>query len=83
MSIDLTYLFEIESFYQEFTEPDRSGEDKPEEPTCKKCLEIESECQCDYYDRIEEVELAQERAEIAMSQLRPIEIEVRKMKVTI
>lgn len=82
MSIDLRSLFEIESFYSGFTEPDRSGEDMPEEPICKKCGEIESECQCPYYDQIEEVELSRERAEIAMSQLRPIEIEVRELSKT-
>lgn len=83
MSIDLRSPFEIESFQMGFSEPDRSGEDKPEEPICKKCGEIESECQCHYYDKIEEVELMHERAEIAMNKLRPIEIEIRKMKVTI
>lgn len=78
-----------ESFYTGFEAPecgiyDQDNEpDKIEEPICKRCLEIESECQCPYYDQIEEVELSRERAEIAMSQLMPIEIEIRQMKKVI
>lgn len=61
--------------YDQDNEPDEI-----EEPICKRCLEIESECQCDYYDRIEKIELSRERAESAMNRLQKIEIEVRKMK---
>lgn len=89
MSIDLRSLFEIESFQMGFEAPEcgiYNQDNEPdiiEEPICKKCLEIESECECSYYDQIEEIELSRERAESAMNRLRPIEIEVREMKVTI
>lgn len=55
----------------------------PEEPTCPKCLELESECQCDEYDQIEEDELAKELAEAKFNNLKPIRIRVRKMKKVI
>lgn len=87
MSIDLRSSFEIESFYQSEAPEcgiyDQDNEpDVIEEPICKKCLEIESECECPYYDQIEEVELAHERAELAMARLRPIDIEVRELSKT-
>lgn len=77
MSIDIRDNYDIESFYQEFNEPDCSGNDKQEESICIRCLELVEECECQLYDKVEEVELAHERAEIAMGQLMPIEIEVR------
>lgn len=58
-------------------------EEETEEPTCERCLELESECQCDYYDQIEEVKLAHERAEAKFNNLKPIQIRVRKMKKVI
>jgi hypothetical protein len=56
MKIGISDNYEIESFYQGMTE-DSNGEPEPEEKTCKKCLELESECQCDYYDGLENNEL--------------------------
>lgn len=58
-------------------EPPEGGESEPEEQTCSKCLELVEECACEFYDKVEEVELAHERAETAMSRLKPIDIEVR------
>jgi hypothetical protein len=33
------------------------NQDHPEEKTCKKCLEVDSECNCAYYDELEAEEL--------------------------
>lgn len=32
-------------------------QDEPKEKQCPKCLELKSECQCEYYDRLEKEEL--------------------------
>lgn len=37
--------------------PESESNPEPEEKTCKKCLEIESECQCHYYAELEAEEL--------------------------
>jgi hypothetical protein len=37
--------------------PESDSDPDPEEKICKKCLEIESECQCAYYDQLEAEEL--------------------------
>ena len=79
----MTYItdnFQVESFYQGFSEPDGYGAfdnyDEPEEQICSKCLEILEECECEYYDRLDFVELAKERAENAMSRLKPVSMEI-------
>ena len=69
----------------EIPEPEGYGafddHEESEEQICSKCLEITEECECEFYDKLEEVELAKERTEQAMSRLKPIKIEVRRMKV--
>lgn len=81
MSIDIRDNYDIESFYQGFEER-FSSEDMPEEKTCARCLEIESECLCHLYDKIEEVELSRERAEDAMSRLKPVSMEIMSLHKT-
>lgn len=51
----------------------------------KSVIDLSSEFKqvgVNYYDRVEEVELAHERAETAMSRLKKIEIEVRELSKT-
>jgi hypothetical protein len=38
-------------------EPPEGGEPEPEEQICSKCLEILEECECEYYNKLEEVEM--------------------------
>jgi predicted transcriptional regulator len=56
MRIDIRDNYEIESFYRDMVE-DSNSDPEPEEKICKKCLELESECQCAYYDQLEAEEL--------------------------
>jgi hypothetical protein len=80
MTIEINQLGNIESFYQNFEEGSEGYErtETVEEPICKRCLEIESECICAAYDKLEEVELAKERAEDAMGRLKPVSMEIIK-----
>jgi hypothetical protein len=81
MTIEINQLGNIESFHNGFEE-DQSDlferNETIEEPICSKCLEIESECYCHLYDKLEAVELAKERAEDAMGRLKPVSMEIIK-----
>jgi hypothetical protein len=41
----------------QFNPPESDSDPLPEEKICKKCLEIESECECSFYDKLEAEEL--------------------------